>query len=320
MKNGTLTATARTGRAGQTVMKTVLLALALSAGILSAQDVPHTTVYYTENFGRHLRDYPVPEGTVFTVRKTGPDELRRLLQDGKVRFAVTREALGGKGLKTEKLAFEALILAVHPANSIRDITLQQARDLLEKHRGSWRTFNGPSARIRLYVKADPEPPPPVMGHGRLHEHARPQTILDLPPLGAGQQKATGGEVPKVNYSRPLIIKTESDSKSFSMLCTDPLGMACFDITRFDEDRVPLLKIGHIPPTLENFRSGSYPLTVTYYLISPESPSPNEQKLLRYLRSVTFAGKLYKAGLLPEKPQSAKKKRAPAKKSLPPEAR
>lgn len=319
MKNGIQPTADAFSRTGRTVRKTILLSLLLACGITTAQEVPHTTVYYTDKFGQYFRDYPVPGGTIFTVRKTGPDELRQLLRDGKVRFAVTREPLGGKGLKTEKLAFQARILAVHPGNPLRDITLKQAREILENHRGSWRTLNGPSARIRLYIKTDPEPPPAVMKHSHVHEHSRPQTILDLPPLGKEQQEKDAA-VAKVNYSRPLIIKTETDAKSFSMLCTDPLGMACFDITRFDENRIPLLKIDHIPPTLENIRSGSYALTVTYYLISPESPAPAEQQLLAYIRSIAFARKLYRAGLLPEQPRSAKKERAPAKKTLAPEAR
>ena len=319
MKKSTHTPKNKSCRGADAVMKTILLLLLLSKGILSAQEVPHTAVYYTEQFGSFLQEYPVPGGTIFAVRKTSPEELRQMLQNGKLRFAITREPLRGKGLKTSALAYQAKILAVHPANPLRDITLKQARSILEDSRGSWRTFNGPSARIHLYVKADPKLPPPVMDHDHVHEHSRPKTILDLEPLGKEQQDAAA-DIPKVNYSRPLIIKTETDAKSFSMLSTDPLGLACFDITRFNESRVPLLQVDHIPPTLENIRSGSYPLTVTYYLISPESPSPAEQKLLQYIWSVTFAKILYRAGLLPEQPESAKKKRDPAKNTLPPDAR
>ena len=79
-------------------------------------------------------------------------------------------------------------------------------------------------------------------------------------------------------------------------------MAVFDITRYDENRVRVLRINKIPPTLENFRFGSYPLLTVYYLTAPEKPTPEEQKLIDYLWSRKFAAKLFKAGLLPGEKQ------------------
>ena len=232
------------------------------------------------------------------------EQLKDQLEQGTLRIAVTQEPLTGKGLRTVKLAYQAPILAVHPTSPLRNMSAKQARALLVENRGSWRTFNGPSARIHLYVKAKPELPPPAMRSGHAHGNARPQTILDLEPLG-GKASEDADPVPTIDYSRALKIQTESDAKSFSLLFTDPFGIACFDITRFDENRVPLLKIDQIPPTLDNFRSGSYALTTIHYLIFPDSPTAAERNLLRYIRSVKFSVILYRDGLLPEKPEKEK---------------
>ena len=285
-------------------MKWICLLL-LSGWIAAAQEIPVVTLYYTEKFGPYFRQYPVPPGTIFRVEKTTPEQLREQLESGKIRMAVSREPLHGKGLKSTKLAYQAPIFAVHPANRLRNISSEQARSILEKNSGSWRSLGGPAARIHLYLKAKPELPPPVMRHNHTHDRSRPQTILDLPPLGGNPDKTA--QTRPVPYSRPLRIQTESDAKSFSLLCTDPLGMACFDITRFDENRVPVLRIDKILPTLENIRFGSYPLLTVYYLTLPEQPTPAEQNLIRFIRSRKFARLIYGNGLLPAMPDTQNEK-------------
>ena len=280
--------------------------LLLMTGLLAgAQEVPKVTIYYTGNTGKYFRKYPVPGGTIFKVQKSDPKQLREYLKRGTLRFAVTQEPLTGPGLKTVKLAFQAPILAVHPANPLRDISEKQARNLLENNRGSWRTFNGPSARIHLYIKAQPGLPPPVMQHDHSHERNRPRTILEPEPLG-GKSAEEDDALPTVDYTRPLKIQTENDAKSFSLLFTDPFGLACFDITRFDENRVVLLKINHISPSLTNFRNGKYALTTIHYLIYPAQLADAEKKLLEYIRSKQFAKILFQDGLLPEMQEKAEK--------------
>ena len=277
-----------------------------AAGVLLAacmmfccgQDLPQVTLHYTGKTGLFFRDWPVPPGTRYSIIKTAPEKLKEKLDNGEIRLAVTTEPLQKPGLKSVKYAYKAVILAVHSANPLRNISLQQARDLLDKNQGSWRTFGGPMARLRLYIKAKPELPPPVMRHEHNHGRTRPRTILEPEELGGPPEKNVGTSA--VKYSQPLKIQTENDAKSFSMLCTDPLGMACFDITRYDEDRVHILSVNQIPPTLENFRYGSYPLLTVYYLTMPEKPTREEQLLIDYMWNRKISARLFKAGLLPEK--------------------
>jgi len=281
-----------------------LLWMLLTAGVIcGAQEMESVTLYYTGKMGSFFRNWPIPPATRYRVLKTDPDKLHKLLSENKIRLAVTTVPLQKNGLKTVKFAYQAPILAVHPSNPLRNMSTKQARALLENQRGSWRTFNGPSARIHLYVKARPELPLPVMRNDHAHGRARPRTILEPEPLGGKQ--ADEEPIPTIEYSRPLKIQTESDAKSFSLLFTDPFGIACFDITRFNETRVQLLKIDNIPPTLQNFRAGSYPLTTILYLTYPDSPTPAERELLRYIRSIKFSRSLYLAGFLPEKPVTEK---------------
>lgn len=273
----------------------------LAAGMPGiAQEMESVNLFYTGNLGAFFRDWKVPPGTRYSVRKTTPDELKKLSAKNEVRLAVSTVPLDRAGLKSRKFAYQAVILAVHPANRLDNLSTRQARDLLEKNTGSWRSFGGPRARLRLYIKAKPELPPPVMRHDHTHDRSMPRTILTPEPLG-GAPVQEDRMPPRIKYSQPLKIQTESDAKSFAMLCTDPLGLACFDITRYDETRVRILSIDKIPPTLENFRFSSYPLLTIYYLTVPDTPSAPERKLIDFLLSRKFAARLYRAGMLPEMP-------------------
>ena len=279
-------------------MKRILGILLLTGLLCGAQEMPQVVLHYTGNIGNFFRDWPVPPGTRYSIIKTTPGKVKEKLDNNEIRLAVTTAPLRKPGLKTRKFAYQAIILAVHPANRMGNISLEHVRDLLKKNKGSWRTFGGPMARLHLYIKAKPELPPPVMRHEHNHGRSLPRTILEPEELGGVPEQKSGS--PTAKYTQPLKIQTESDAKSFSMLCTDPLGMACFDITRYDEDRVNILSVNKIPPTLENFRYGSYPLLTVYYLTVPVNPTPAEQKLIDHLRSRKFAAKLFQSGLLPEK--------------------
>ena len=265
-------------------MKSVVLLFFLLILNLYAQEPERAALFHSGEFGSFFREYRVPDGTLFAVTKSTPEQLRQQIQSGSIRLVLTTvPPIPNAAVKVEKFAFKAPILAVHPANRLRNISLEDARAILEQNTGSWRSLGGPLARIHLYLKAGTELPRAVMTTAHPRRRDMPKTIYDLPPLG-NQPEKQEKKIRQPKYNQPLKLLTDSDSKSFSLLCTDPQGMACFD--------------SNIPPTLDNFRAGSYPLLTTCYLISPKNPTPAETALLRYLKSSRFAFQLYQAGWLP----------------------
>ncbi len=277
---------------------------------LFADDPPSAVIHQTGEFGRFFRGYNVPEGTLFSVVKAEPFQIKELLEKNMLRMAITPDPpAGSPKWNVTKLAMSAPILAVHPSNPLRDICSTDAIALLHQKLGSWRTLGGSLTRIHLYKKADATLPLPVIRtcacHANSHDH-----------------DPHNGEKPKgknhiVSFAKPLLLPTETDNKTFSLLFTDPAGLACFDITRYDEKRVPLLTIDKIPPTLKEFESGRYPLLTAYYLVEPVNPSPEEKRLARYILSRDFAQQLYQAGFLPAHVVSAPKQTSPASPMRPP---
>lgn len=269
-----------------------ILMLVLASSGLPADDTPSVTLHQPGAFGHFFRAYPVPEGTLFSVVKSASFQVRDLLEKDMLRLAITAEPPPpNPKWKVSKLAMTAPILAVNPANSIRDISASDASELLQQKFGSWRTLGGPTARIHLYKKTDASLPIPVI---------RTCGCQGTECRNPNHNHESEQQAKKhfFSYGKPLLFQTENDNKSFSLLFTDPYGMACFDITRFDEDRVPLLTIDKIPPTLKEFESGRYPLLTTYYLVEPVNPTREEQRVVKYMLSREFARQLYDAGFLP----------------------
>gem|GEM_PF-1777142 len=277
-----------------------ILLFLLAAALLPADDAPSVTLHHTGEFGRFFREYQVPGGTFFFVVKSAPFQIKDLLEKDMLRLAITPEPpKDNPKWKVTKLAIAAPVLAVHPDNPLRDISAADASALLQQKFGSWRTFGGPITRIHLYRKMDNALPPPVIQtcgcrgeqcHDDRHDHG----------------EKTNPKKQFFSYGKPLLFQTENDNKAFSLLFTDPLGLACFDITRYDENRVPLLTIDKIPPTLKEFDSGRYPLLKTYYLVEPANPTPAEKQLVKYIFSRGFARQLYEAGFLPARVASSEK--------------
>lgn len=250
-------------------------------------------IVYTGKIGSQLQLLPPPSGIRLNVSKKKTEQIVQGLKDGSYNIAVMPERPSGlRNFRAVPFALKGMILAVNPGNSLRNITEKQVRDIVEKHEGSWRTFNGPMARIHLYIKTNDALPPPIIR--RTHTHATHAAHGSKNLFEFKVQKNTS----KTNYAKPLRFETESDSKSFTMLFTDPHGMACFDLTRYDEDRVPLLKVNGIPPTLDNFKAGSYPLLTTWYLVLPLNPTAAEKEITDHLYSESFLLKLFEGGYLP----------------------
>ena len=247
------------------------------------------------DLGKFFLRYKHP-GKIFKVQKSHAGQIQKELENNQLRMAITTQVPPEKSKKWKiiPLAAQAPILAVNPENTMRNISRKDAELLLYKLQGSWRSLGGPRARIHLYRKTDHSLPPPVMRPVHQHpEQNRKVFASKLPDAVPGTKTKK-----KYDPSKVLLFQTDNDSSSFSQLFTDPYGIACFDVTRFHEDRVPLLSVDNIPPTAEHIRNGKYPLTTIYYLILPLDPTPEEQKLQNYILSRQFAETLFENGWLP----------------------
>ena len=291
-------------------MKKILLTfyfLALLHTLPGADQLPEQNkvcLHYSGRIGSCLQDLPGSHRNRPSLQKNSLREMKKKLQNGSCSLAISESLPENlpEGYEVYMLAASGIILAVNPENPLRDLSSRQVKNLLEFTGGSWKLFGGPARRIHLYYKSSPDLPgfkAKVPVRRNAEEEKRiisPRTIEEYRAFRAMRKKKRSMQTPE-NTDKILKLPTGSDEKTFSLLYTDCWGIGIFSLSRFDENRLRLLTVDHIPPTLDNFLAGSYPLMTVFYLISKRSLTPEEEQLRRYLTGRTFAAKLFRAGFL-----------------------
>lgn len=267
------------------------------------------TLFYSGRIGSLLQGLPGMGQTRFALQKKSPQEIRSLLKKKSIRMVLTTELPHDlpEGYKARRFAAWGTLLAVNRENPLRTITLEQAKNLLQGNSGNWKHFGGPSLRIHFYFNTSMKLfPAGKIVHRRTRKEEEtfvsPQTIEEYRAFRAKLEEKKKPQQDRAKNRTFLKLPTVSDAKTFSLLFTDRWGIGAFSLKYFDENRVVLLSIDHIPPTLDNFRSGSYPLLETTYLITAETLTPAEERLQRYLESRSFGRKLYTEGFLAFPPE------------------
>lgn len=276
----------------------------LISGVESGKAPAEVRLYYSGETGSLLQDLPFVPGTRFSLQKSSFQEINSLLKKGSLRLALCEELPANlpEGYEVQRLAVRGMILAVNPENPLRNITLRQAKDLLELAKGNWKQFGGPALRIHLYHKATLSLPSFKVKTSRRNAEEEkvlpsPRTIEEYRSFRARLNNKNRPLPPEKDLEKVLKLPTNSDEKTFSLLYTDRRGIGVFSLNRFDETRLKLLTVDQIPPTLDNFLAGSYPLLTTLYRITKKDLSPAEKVLCSHLSGKKFAIKLFRAGFL-----------------------
>ncbi len=263
-------------------MKICLLTLAilLSTGKLPGEELQ---IACFNHFTSFFREFQRPGDMILSIRKMTEEEIGKQLEDGKLRLALTAQppSLPDRFNITE-LAVTGVIPAVHPENPLKNISSENARRLLEAEIPNWHPLNGQQAKVHLYRTASALPSPQTLGCGKHPLH---------PP-------AETGSIRKKTEQRAMVLQTENHSKSFILLFVDPDGAAGLPLTSYKEDRIKLLPVDGVAPTLENFRNGAYPLVRKIYLVTAKQLTDSEKKIVSYIRSKAFAAQIYADGALP----------------------
>ena len=233
-----------------------------------------------------FESFPRPGGMIFSVRKIPDAEIRTLLKSGKLRLAISDSLPDNPDhFDIAELAVSGNILAVHPENPLNTISCAEASRLLAGEIASWHSLNGRENPVHIYKAAVNAPLPQF--------HKCPDCAHDPPDE---ERKGKGNRKQKEPHA--MILQTENASKSFVLLFVDPDGVAQLPLTSYREDRVKLLSVNGIPPKLEYFRNGGYPLSGKIYLIASKQLTDSEKKVVSYIKSKEFARRILEEGDLP----------------------
>ena len=162
---------------------------------------------------------------------------------------------------------EAFVFFVHPDNPLEGLTLEQIRSVYSGETTRWDQLGVRGlGSIRAYQRSE----------GSGSQTAMERFVMRDTPLMPAEkemvQDSMGGMVEQVSDYRN---HKNAIGYSFRYFVED----------LHQEGNVRVLSVDGIPPTLENIKNGTYPLSVDLCLISRKNdPNPNVQKMIDFMLS------------------------------------
>lgn len=200
---------------------------------------------YRDDTGR-----PLP----FDIQTETRAEGRRMLESGEADLMVTSGDIPDEWFATP-LGAQALGVIVNPDNPVRDLTLEELRDLLAGRASTWEAVGGREVPVQPVVPLPGEP------FGDLLE----QVVLNSFRPWPGSYF---GPTPEA-----VLAVVAADPGAFGFV---PLAAV--------SDSVRLLRIDGVLPGETTIGSGSYRLTLELLATAPEEPRPPLRDFLVWIQS------------------------------------
>ena len=181
--------------------------------------------------------------------------------------AEQKKAAADKGvtLTLHPFSREAFVFVASQDNPVTGLTVEQIRGIYSGKINSWREVGGKDERIIPFQR------PGNSGSQTVMLSKVMQGLEMRKPLETERASGMGGLVRRVaNY------QNVSNALGYSFR---------YYASQMDKnEKLRLLAINGIAPTVENIRNGSYPFTVDVYMVTTGKPSANTQKLIDWFLS------------------------------------
>lgn len=160
-------------------------------------------------------------------------------------------------LKPVAIGKDSVAIVVHPRNTISDLTMEQASKIFSGEITNWKEVDGADAAIRVITREE--------GSGT-------REVFELYVMKPFQRELAGQA--SVKQSNGEVRATvSSDASSIGYLS---LG--------YVDETVKAVRMGDVEATVENVRSGTYPITRNLYLITKGEPSGLEKGFIEFVLS------------------------------------
>ncbi len=161
-----------------------------------------------------------------------------------------------RGVRMSPVAWDALVVMVHPDNPVNDIRLEQLKAVFEGRITNWKALGGPDAPIELLVRRGK-----ISGVGR--------TLRELLWGDPDMEFRGSAEYPS---SGPLEKAVEQNPRA--------LGVSGISSAR--KRQVKLLTLEGKAPTYENIRNGDYLLYRPLYITYMPRNNPRLKEIKRFI--------------------------------------
>lgn len=171
----------------------------------------------------------------------------------------------GLTLTMVPFAREAFVFIAHKDNPITNLSVEQIRSIYAGKINNWQEVGGPDRRIIPFQRPEGSGSQTTMLAKVMQNTAIRQ------PLESEMAQGMGGIIRQVaNY------QNTPDSLGYSF--------RYYASKMNQNENLQLLSVNGIAPTVENIRNGSYPFSVSVYMVTARQPTPNTQKLMDWFLS------------------------------------
>lgn len=192
-----------------------------------------------------------------------------LVQIGNTGRALKEKEVSKYGLHSFPFAIDGVALVVNPANTVRSITSQQAKDIFAGKITNWKALGGADAPITVYTRED----------------------------GSGTREVF---VEKALKKGPIVASANVVNSNGAMktaVSQDKLGIGYVGIGHVDKS-VAALTFDGMVPSQKNAASGAYTLTRLLYMNTKGAPSGLTKAFIEYIYSPDGSAIIEKSGYIP----------------------
>ncbi|WP_016837027.1 PstS family phosphate ABC transporter substrate-binding protein [Ureibacillus thermosphaericus] len=184
----------------------------------------------------------------------------------------------GVELKLIPIGKEAFVFFVNQKNEVNGLTLQQIKDIYSGKITSWKEVGGKNEPIRAYQRP---------------EDSGSQTALqslmgDTPIMDAPRENVASGMGEIISEVAQYRNFENAIGYTFRYYSQEMVG----------NNQIKLLAIDGVPPTKETIRSGEYPITGEFYIVTAGTENPNVDKLIDWVLSPQGQQLIEKVGYVP----------------------
>ena len=184
----------------------------------------------------------------------------------------------GVELKLIPIGKEAFVFFVNQKNEVDGLTLQQIKDIYSGKITNWKELGGKNEPIRAYQRP---------------EDSGSQTSLqslmgDTPIMDAPRENVASGMGEIISEVAQYRNFENAIGYTFRYYSQEMVG----------NNQIKLLAIDGVSPTKETIRSGEYPITGEFYIVTAGTENPNVNKLIDWVLSPQGQQLIEKVGYVP----------------------
>lgn len=197
---------------------------------------------------------------------------------GTCRHSILRDE--EKGVKLQPVAWDAIVVITHKSNPVKNLTLQQVRDIFMGKITNWKEVKGPDQKIRVFDVEKGK----MSGVGRMA-----RTLVFKNPE---QELTPTAEMFKTAGPMERAVEDE------------PWTIAFSGVSSARKRDVRIISIEGKEPTYENIANGKYMLYRPLYLVHKTDASPEVKKFVSFVLSDDGQNIIKSQGTVPLKEGAA----------------